>query len=373
MNQFQYSFYHITNEKVENEFESIFREFKNQIDIYHRQFNLTLKSYVKEWNEELKVNDENYKSQKTKADVVYAKAIKEYGDDEYSHSYAMNESGLDIISHQHYTQKEEIDNEYRDFLDLYSKSILIALYSLNESKLNRIIELSSDVFNQKIKPSHFNSRDYLNSTILYLNLVIEIETEKLESHISKLKEIQFLRNGIVHNSSILSDIETASNIAKKYNKSLLFNKSSGLLKIINSSFIKEFFQLLKDFCEELFWLIDIKQDSIIIRNGLIHWLGILKENITIDSIKFEKFTHKEKRISFLVLTKDENLKEFNCKITLKKSDNKSFEFTNQMENKKIKKFLDYEKKLEGSYMMDVFKPVTFHAQTRCNTFAKGEL
>ncbi|MEX2513324.1 MAG: hypothetical protein WD398_10505 [Cyclobacteriaceae bacterium] len=276
MNQFQYSFYHIFKEKVENELEPIFREFKNQIDIYNRQFCLTLKSYKLEWTAELNKNEEIYKSLKEKAEADYKKAVEEFeADDESGHSYAMSESGLDIIPHQYDAQKEEINNEYNNFFDLYSKSILIALYSLTESNLNRIMELSSNVFVKKIKPSHFNTRDYLNSTLLYLDLVLEIETTRLEPYISQLKEIQFLRNGIVHNNSIFTEIGTASNIAKKYNKSLKYDRKSMLLKISSSNFVIILFQLLKEFFEELYWQIDIKQNSIIIRNGLIHWLGLL--------------------------------------------------------------------------------------------------
>lgn len=355
MSQFHYSFYRIINQKVENEFEPLFKELKHQIYIYERQFKLTSKAYVNEWNEELKANDKNYKSQKAKAEVIYKNAIQDFGEDEYAHSYAMNASGLEMLDHQHYRQKEEIDNEYNSFLDLYSKSILIALYSLNESKLNEIVNVASTVFNKKIKPSHFNSRDYLNSSIQYLNLVIEIDTEKLETHISKLKDIQFLRNGIVHNSSIFSETETATNIVKKYNKSLRFDKRNNSINIINSAFIKDFFQLLKDFYEELFWALDIKQESIIIKNGLSHWLGVLDKDITIETLKLDKNTKNEKLISFSAISKDQNIKEINGKITLKKSSEDSFEFTNQTGNETIDGFLDYEKKLEGNYMMDIFK------------------
>ncbi|WP_111710114.1 hypothetical protein [Lutibacter citreus] len=356
MSQFQYSFYHIINQKIENKFEPLFKEFKHQIYIYERQFKLTSKAYVSEWNEELKTNDKNYKLQKTKAEVIYKNEIKDYGEDEYAHSYAMNASGLKMLDHQHYSQKEEIDIEYNSFLDLYSKSILIALYSLNESKLNEIVNVASTVFNKKIKPSHFNSRDYLNSSIQYLNLVIEIETGNLETHISKLKDIQFLRNGIVHNSSIFSEIKTAINIVKKYNKSLRFNKSDNSINIINSAFINDFFQLLKDFYEELFWTLDIKQESIIIKNGLSHWLGVLDKDIIIDTFKLDKNTKNEKLISFSATLKDQNIKGINGKITLKKSSQDSFDFTNQTGNKTIDDFLEYEKKLEGNYMMDIFKP-----------------
>lgn len=356
MSNFKYTFYHISNKKKENKLEPIFKDFKNQIDIYHRQFDLTLKSYLKEWKSELNKNDKVYSDQKTKANIIYNKAFNETSEDEFAHSYAMHKSDLGIIEEQHYTEREEINNEYIDFLDLYSKSILIALYSLNESKLNQITNITSEIFRKKVKPSHFNSRDYLNSSILYIKLVLEINTDNLEKYISKLKEIQFLRNSLVHNASIFSDTKKAVKISKKYSNSLSFNPKTGFLKIISSDFIKDFFYLLKNFHEELFWLLDSNQNFIIIRNGLLHWLGILDNKISIDNLKFDKFSNKEKLLKFNVIPKDKDISKFECKITIKKSSKATFELSNQTENDKINDFLEYEKKIGGNYIKDIFKP-----------------
>lgn len=361
MSEFSFTFYHIINKKKENGFEPIFKEFKNQINIYQRQFDLTLKSYLKEWKDELKKNDVEYKTRKDAAEKIYEAEIKDYKEDEYAHNYAMNASGLEIIEEEHYTQKEEINTEYKNFLDLYSKSILIALYSLNESKLNEIIETSSVIFNKKIKPSHFNSRDYLNSSILYLNLVIEIEMKTIDKYVSSLKEIQFLRNNIIHNASILTEVKTASNIAKKYERLLSYNEKTGFLKIISSKCIKDFFVLLKDFYEELFWLIDIKQELTIIKNGLTYWLGMINQEMSIESANFEKFTNKEKLLYFKAISKNKEIKDFECKITLIRTSDGTFEFINQIEDEKINNFLEYEKKLNGSYLNDVFEPFNMNS------------
>ncbi|GFE02812.1 hypothetical protein KUL156_54040 [Alteromonas sp. KUL156] len=356
MNNFKYCYYHIINQKVENEFEPIFRDFKKQLYIYERQYKLTSKAYIKEWESELKNNEINYRKLEAEANIIYKKEIEGYEEDYDAHSYAMHSSGLEIISQQYISQKEEIDNEYKNFLDLYSKSILIAIYSLNESKLNTIINKASNIFNKKIKPSHFGQRDYLNSSIQYLNLVVEIDTRNLETYISKLKDLQFLRNGIVHNSSIYPEFKTASKIASKYKGSLTFNISNNSIKITKSNFIEKCFQLLKNFYEELFWLLDLKLDSAIIKNGLIYWLGILDKKIEINCIKFDKFYQSEKSISFKITLQNESKEEYSCKITLTNSKENSFEFINQTKNKEIQEFLEYEKQVKGNNMMMIFTP-----------------
>lgn len=357
MNKF--SFYHVLNEKKENEIENIFQEIKNQINIYHRQFNLTLKSYKKEWDEELKKNDERYNEQKKEADKIYNEEIAGYEDDINTRLYAENKSGINIISHQHYSNKEDIDNEYKEFLDLYSKSILIALYSLNESELNRIAVKTSEIFKKKIKPSHFDSRNYLTSTITYLDLVIEVDTEKLERFITSFTQYQFLRNGIVHNSSKFKEEKTLKTILSKFDDSISFNKSSGNIKIKNSSFIKDYLKLLKEFYENLLWQIDFCQESAIVKNGLDHWINALNNKSKIEQIKFDKFTAKEKLISFKVIANNEEFRDFNLKITFKKNPDRSFELTDQTNDAVIGEFLNYENKLEGDYVIDVIKPFDF--------------
>lgn len=362
MNRFQHSFYQISHQKPENKFEILFNEIKKQIDIYNRQYLLTLKTYIKEWQGEISSKNETYKTQKEIAEKIYVETFDGNEDDDSAHSYAMHTSGLETLEYMHFNTIEEIDNEYKNFLDLYSKSTLIALYSLNESKLNEISNIASEIFQKKIKPSHFNTRDYLNSSIQYLELVIELETDKIEKYISKLKDIQFLRNNIVHNISIFSDIKTITEISNKHKESLNFNPENQYLKISNSKFIKDFFSLLKEFYKDLFWIIDKKQNSQIIRNGLIHWLGLIDNKISIEDFKFNKFSNNEKQMHFKAITFNADIPNFECRITLKKSKEKSFDLINQTDNEKITDFFKCEKELNGYFLESIFIPFNTDAE-----------
>ncbi|MGV7106105.1 hypothetical protein [Flavobacterium sp. U410] len=353
MNLFQYTIYRSFNEKETNDFELIFKDLKNQIEVYKKQYDLTIKSYLAEWKDELKTSESNYKIIKSSAEKVYQENYSK--NDEYAHEYAMNVSGLDHIEYHYHETVERINLKYNEFLDLFSKSTIIALYSLNESILNKITNLSSDFFNKKIKPSHFNSKDYLNAEIQYLELVIEIDISTLEKYISKLKDIQYLRNTIIHNLSVFSKIDEASKILQKYSSSLKLDNNTGYASIISSKFTKDLFDLLKEFYEELFWLIEQKQELQIIKNGLKFWLSVLDKNLTIDYLKFSSFSSSEKQIHFCINSKELNLTNCKCKIILKKSTKGSFSYINQTNNEKLTEFLEFENKSKAFYISDFFE------------------
>lgn len=354
MTKLKYSFYHIVYEKKENEFENIFNDIWKQLNIYQRQFELTLKSYKKEWDEELLLRNKNFKEQESNAKKVYKSTFKDNSDNDFAHQFAMNVSGLDYLYESHSIDIDKINNEYQNFLDLYSKSILIALYSLNESKLHNICDIASRLFNKKIKPSHFSNRDYLNSCFQYLNLVIEIDIEKIEKYISKLKDLQFLRNNVIHSDSKFSDPVLTRKIIEKQ-KDVLILDEIGQLKIKGSKYVKDIFSLLLDFHEDLLWLIDLKQESIIMKNGILHWLGQIDRIIVIEDFLINPSSDKKRVVTFKAVPKKEQIHTFNCKITLTKSTVESFEVINQVENEILKGFLDYEEMVKGIYIKEIFQ------------------
>ncbi|WP_286911872.1 hypothetical protein [Flavobacterium sp. UBA4197] len=356
MNNFQYTFYRVTNNKTSNKFEDLFKEIKNQIEIYERQYSLTINSYIKEWNHEKAKIDANYKKIKDDADREYDEIVGDSTDDD-THQYAMHRSGVEAVHYNHIDATEEVEKEYMDFLDLYSKSIMIALYSLNESRLNSIATVAADLFLKKIKLGHFSKKDYLNSVLNYLDLVVEINIEALEPHISKLKDIQVFRNKVVHTLSVIPDKE-ASQIIKKKNSSLSYDKDTETVKIVSSSYIKDFFTLLKGFYEDLAWLIDEKQDYEILRNGFRHWLGILDRKLLIEDLVVTP-SAKKKLITFKVVSPSDSFPDFNFKIGVSKAKVKAIDITPQIENEKINELITYENSVSGYNIFEVLKPFNF--------------
>lgn len=352
MTNFKFSFYHILNEKKQNPFEIIFNETRKQLEIYQRQFDLTLRTYKKEWDDELAKRDREFEQNKEKAEEIYNDSIKNNGGDEFAHQYAMNQSGLDYLFEEHSSDIEQINIEYNNFLDLYSKSILIAIYSLNESKLNEIAETAADVFTKKIKPLHFNSRDYLEASFQYLNLVIDLELDSLQKFLPKLKDLQYLRNKIIHNEAKFIELEQVSKIVKNH-KSLLSLNERNQLKIKGSKFVRDLFELFSDFYQALFWLVDARQDSAILKNGFEYWLGILDREVAVEQLKITN-TSTEKQIYLKVNFKNFAPSTLEFKITLKKG-NFSFTYQDQTENDLIKDFIGHEGDIKGKNIYEIFE------------------
>ena len=355
MTSFQSTFYHISNTKQSNAFEVSFEEFKKQLKLYERQFSLTLNSYLKEWNSEALELKKRYEEEKNIAKKVYEDIMRgDDGKEDYAHDYAMNASNLEYIDHYFYEENEKINIKYKEFLDLYSKSILISLYSLNENQLNELGEIASNEFNKKIKPSHFNSRDYLISSITYLDLVIEIPVVNLEKYVTKLKDLQYLRNKIVHANSKFTDDLIIEKV-KKYKESLSYDTNTSYLKIQSSKFIKESIILYREFYSELLWLIDIRQKHLIIKNGLKHWFGLLDRNIFITNLNSEKKSKAKRTILFSVSSRKKDLPKFNGRLIISKSKRNSVEIINQIDNKKINEFIETENKSGGYYLKKIFE------------------
>jgi len=356
MNQFQHTYYYILNKKEDNALENTFKNLKNQIEIYRRQYELTTKTYTSQWNSEIAVNKTLYDQQFKIAEKSYQDIYNENKDDDYGHQFAMHESGMNYLEMNYQERLEEIRCEYLNFLDLYSKSILISLYSLNESSLKKITNVSSEISNKKIKPSDFNQRNYLDSYLKYLKLVIEVDVQNLNESLVFFKDIQILRNQIVHNNSYFDkDEKTVIAIVEKHVKTLKFNLETKFLKIINGQIIRDMLKYLLEFYEELLWQVDLKNDSTIIKGGINYWLQQLDKNLKISNFKLEIVSKKIKIISFNMTMIDSDVNHsLHCMIKMEKSEKKVFNIINHLPIKELSEFVEFESNSNGKYFLDIF-------------------
>jgi len=148
MNTFQYYFYYSHAKKDKSFLEKAFEDLIKKVELYEKQYEITLNLYKSEWNKEVKELYENHTTLQKKAKEVYDKTYAEMeGEDEQMrHSYADHVSGLDILNYEYHEEKDNIKARYLDFFDLYSKSLMTALYSLIESKLKGICDIIADEF-----------------------------------------------------------------------------------------------------------------------------------------------------------------------------------------------------------------------------------
>lgn len=350
---FQTTFFYISHEKKKSVLEKSFLEVKEQLNIYENQYSLTQKSYLNSWNEELETLNNNFSKSRKKCTEHYESLINETSSDD-DHSYALHASGLQYLDERNYEEVEKIKIKYLDFLDLYSKSILIALYSLNENFLNKTCDITSEIFKQKIKSSHFNSNDYLNKSINYLNLVIDIPISNLEKYISKFKDIQFLRNKIIHEGSKFSN-DQINDIVKRNSVNLFYDKNNEFLKIIKPGFIEELFQLYREFYEELLWLIEERQKFNTIENSLKYWFGLLDRHIFIKEIDYKKNSGKIRTLTFQISSRKKNIPKVSGKITFTKSTGYKYEVINQTDCKAIEEFVNTQNESQGIHLENTFE------------------
>jgi hypothetical protein len=355
MTPFQITFHYINHERELDVLENAFLKIKDQLELYEKQHSITLSSYLKSWQEELDTLQKTFEKVEQKAQERYKKALgTENPENQDNIAYATHISGLDYLSHKNYEDTENIKTKYFDFLDLFSKSTLIALYSLNENFLNKTCDIVSQTLNHKIKVSHFNSRDYLKASIDYLELVTDIPIAGLEKYISKLKDIQFLRNKIIHAGSQFSN-DSILEISKKYPKSLHYEKEKEFLKIVKPEFINNLFKLIREFYEEILWLIEERREFKTVKNIFENWFSLIEGQISIIEIDYKKTSSKTRTITFKISSDNKNIPQQNGKLTLTRSKGYNVEIINQTNCDTFQEFVNTQMESHGIYLEQELK------------------
>jgi len=345
MTPFHITFYFLNNQRNIDNLEKSFIEINNQLELYEKHHSSTLKNYLKSWQEELDVLKERYKKAEKRAQEKYDETIGTNDPkNEDNIAYATHISGIDYLAHNKYEEIEEIKAKYLDFLDLFSKSTLISLYSLNENFLSKICDITSQTFEKKIKVSHFSSRDYLNSSFNYLELVIDLQKEPFEKHVSKLKDIQSIRNKIIHEGSEIKDSSILKTV-KKFSPNLIYDEEKEFLRIVKPDFNKDFFKLLKSLYEELLWQLEERQQNKTLKSILENWFGLIEGKITISEISSKKTSNKIRTIDFKIESDNDKIPELKGKLTITRSKGYVFEIIDQSENDLINELAEAEKDL----------------------------
>jgi hypothetical protein len=343
MTPFQIIFHYINNKREIEALEKSFLDINEQIDLYEKQFLNTINSYLKSRQQELEELEKRYVKIEENAQKRYDEALgTENTDDQNNIAYATHISGIDHFFLRKAEEIEKINVKYSDFLDLFSKSTLVALYSLNENFLNKICDIASQTFNQKIKVSHFNSRDYLKASFNYLELVIDISREPFKSYESKLEEIQKVRNKIIHAGSKISG-ESILKFVKTYSHSFNYNKENKFLIVTSPKFTTYFINLIKSLYEEILWSLEEKQNYETLKHILENWYGLIEGKIIISEISSKKTSEKKRTIDFKAESDNGNIPEFYGKLTLTSSKGYVVEIIDQTGNELIKEFLEADK------------------------------
>lgn len=349
--------------RLPSELEKCFIEIAKKIELIKKQYILTLKFYESEFNyknEQItKINEQELKS----AWAKYLELMrKTKGEDPYeNHEDARLSSGLKEVENEIRIEKYLVSEEHKEFLDSYSKSILLMIYSLLEGQTQRICEITKAEFDAIIGIKNYRSdkKGYFNSYIDYLKVILGFETNTLENkYIDKINELRLIRNKVAHTNSIFTE-ENAKNIKRIVEKSeggLSINQPDGNQLIIeNEKYIFLVFDFVLSYFQDLLSLIDSNQRHKILKKRL---LQLFTFKIQIKEITVERKSNSVKLI-LVVDTEESDIPTFTTKLIFSKDKPpiKDLEIINQMTSVSNSKFTEWiEDEINGAIVRKLIEP-----------------
>ena len=142
-------------------------------------------------------------------------------------------------------------NQYK-YPNIHRESILITIYNFLENQLNQLCKIISESIDSKIKLKHLYGQG-IERSFLYLSKVAEIDFSKMGREMPYIRNVNELRNLIVHNGGILPSGKR-ENFYEFINKNPEVDGEIGRGVSIGYEFINEVIKMLIDF----FKLLDVE-------------------------------------------------------------------------------------------------------------------
>jgi hypothetical protein len=235
--------------------------------MYETHIEVTTKFYRSELEKDIKLITEEYEREQVPVEENY-KAVYAAtgGSKEERHLIAEQASGKDAMYENYQYLQELCEKESDEKFDYFNKSSMIMLYSMIESEMKRLCTILKEFSEVRISIDDFKSMNYMKGYFKYLDLVINLPFVGLEKFNTKIESIQYVRNRIVHSNSEVG--MTGDNEEKKALQNAIDNSNNLLkqvydpqtsrtyLRIFDSRYVTEGYQLLKDLVRELFYLIN---------------------------------------------------------------------------------------------------------------------
>ena len=349
--------------RIPSELEKCFIDITKKVKLIKKQYILTLDFYESEFQHKNKSIEEINKKDLQSAWINYMELAKGItGEDDYeSHQTARTTSGLNEVEHEIRIQKYFASEWHEEFLDSYSKSILLMTYSLIEAHTKRICEIAEDEFNAAKRLKNYRSleKGYINSCLDYLNAILGFQTNRLESkYIEEINHLRIIRNIITHANSFFSeaDKESIRSVIGNQENGLSINEYEGNQLIIRKPrYVFSVFTAIACFFQDLLWLIDFEQENKILKERL---LGLFSFACQIKKITIERKLTCIK-LNLLVKPEENDIPTFICKIIFSKAKSpiEEFEMCNQMEHILSPKFLKWLKeRINSMVIRDILEP-----------------
>jgi hypothetical protein len=356
---FDLTWYFLFN-KPQSPFDAYLFHVDEMLDVFEQNTTSTTELYRNEYGNAKSLISESIKKQVEDARIIYKQAYDEIeGDDYEKDNYASNKAGYQEIQEEDHYQHEQLLRKFQEMTDHFNKSSLAMTYSMLESQFRRYCELLKDITDQKLSIDDLEQSNYLLSMFNYLEKVIGLPMKSLEKFKLIFKELQFLRNKIMHNGAEFPNNknEELKTIITKSDKLLVLEKERTpssdwdaeetispyyILRVKKIEYLHRYFEAISSFFNELFWLSDALLKHQPIAGRIKHVASFLSKDISITDTMIAD-VKKGKNIR-ATITSANLEKPFNIKIsiTVTRAAKASFQITNQYENfEKLARLTDY--------------------------------
>ncbi|RWY53950.1 hypothetical protein [Mucilaginibacter gilvus] len=351
----------------------LFLKKKSAIDIYF--FDLQQMLTMHEFNAETttKLYRAEYKQAKAELEKEFNVALQEAKkiydshydptseNDEESHYLASYESGHDEIEQNHQIDDEQLTYRFSTMADYFNKSSLVITYAMFENQLRRYCDLLRLIFGKRLSVEDLDDRNYVKTCLNYLEKVIEVDIKSLEYLETKFKDLQYLRNRIMHNGGEFHEgkNEDLERIINASNGSLELIKSQepyeefkedvenklpklNLLRVKKNEYLHQYFGIIAVFFQELLWLTDAKLKYKILKQRLLFLLGFSSKRLKIIDIKVVHIA-KGRQVKASLFSDDiTDAIKFNCTITITRANKNQLTIINQIDgHSKLTRLVDH--------------------------------
>lgn len=350
-------FHSLKEDKYSNIEKKIFEHLEN-IKVVINNYQIIIANYTKEYNENLDLKEKLFKDELPKYEKLFQEEYKAAtGNHIDKNSIAAHLSGIDKFTKKHQWNKVYLKTKYEEFYDLTSKSTLINLYAILETSLKDICEILQSEYSKRISMDQLKRDGYLQNTINYLDLIIELNMTSINSVISSLKPYQFMRNKIVHGLAEFKTIKDIKDLVLANNDCLKLQTYGGTSKIIiySNKFIDDFEILIKELYYEIIMALENKNTFQFAKRGVHHCFQILDKNIKLDSFTCEKLTKRKNQIQLKLKSRKKYINKVQCKITLTESAKRSVNVVCQVNSKQIQEFCNFISERNEMFYRFIFK------------------
>ncbi|MGF7082797.1 hypothetical protein [Mucilaginibacter sp. UYCu711] len=282
------------------------------------------------------------------------------GDEDEKWSQAIMAAEPDAIDNHFNLEGMKLDMDYKDMADHFNKSSFVIVYAVLENELRRLCGLLKTTFGKRLSLQDIESKDYLQSMINYLEKVLEIDIESCQPNLTRIRQVQFLRNKIMHAAAEfpLGDQPVLDQLIKDSKGNLYLQHfdplTYRLLKIRKIDYVNQQYDLLLDFIYELLWCIDAKLEHALIKENLLLLFRFLDEKVEI-TISEVTVIKKGRKIAFAVIKGKKKI--LKGTLSLQAAKKESVLFINHVpENDRLKRLFKYLTEQQQTFLDDFLKP-----------------